>query len=160
MIWSECSLRVLWIIVEECNDRFVPHLSASIEEAHTIAVKPDIVASKDPDCRLILIANRQACVQPVIDIRGPDKVTVSPEVFASSKLCLQVLPLKRSLDINFDVREVGIHHGGDVVCRIAESDLSILSTLVDGIENAGHGIAAVGGLLNIADIRSRRQCRC
>lgn len=58
-----------WIVIEERNNRLIPNLTTSIERANSTNMKPDIITTKDPYRRLILVANRKACIQPVIDVR-------------------------------------------------------------------------------------------
>ena len=55
---------VPWVVVEECDDRFVPNLSTAIECAKTTSMKPDIIASKDPNRRLVLVADRETGIVP------------------------------------------------------------------------------------------------
>lgn len=49
----------------------IPSVAITIERAHAVAIDPDIITSEDKRSRLVLIADIQRVVQPVLNVSTP-----------------------------------------------------------------------------------------
>jgi len=54
-----------------CANPLVPVISVTIERPNTMTIHANVVATQNKCCRLVLVAIREGCLQPILDIGAP-----------------------------------------------------------------------------------------
>lgn len=123
-------------LVRLLADERIPHISISIQRAHSAATHPHILAAKHKRRRLVLVADRQGVVEPVLNIGAPLYIHICvsnrPVSVFSGILEKQAARVKSSaphqksaINLNIDVLQPGhAHHCVDIVRRIGREDNS------------------------------------
>lgn len=117
--------------IDEC----VPGLTTSVESAISMTIPVDIISAKQPGTRLVLVADWKTVVEPVRDVRVPEKETVQ-------------------VDINV-LKAGGVHDTVDVVCLVSKDDFSprrafVVAASFKGFRDGGSGVTTVWAWLNDA----------
>lgn len=109
------------------TNKGIPHISIPIQLPATITLDPHILPTQHKRSRLILVANRQRIIQPVLHVRTPEQRGTF-------------------LEGNVHVLQPGdVHHGVDVVgCVGREDDRAVGAAFAEGGEDGGSIVGGVG----------------
>lgn len=58
-------------VVVGAVDVVIPHLSVAIQSSNAMAIPPDALSTEQPGAALVLVANGEGVVEPVLDVLVP-----------------------------------------------------------------------------------------
>lgn len=99
----------------------VPDLAVAVESSMSVAVEVEVLAAEMPGCGLVLEADGHGVCEPIWNVCVPEH--------GASELYGNVLESRR------------VHFGTNVVSRILEDNVSVLSTVVKCLDDGGRIIA-------------------
>lgn len=99
----------------------VPDLAVAVESSMSVAVEVEVLAAEMPGCGLVLEADGHGIREPILNVCVPEH--------SASELYGNVLESRR------------VHFGTNVVSRVLEDNVSVLSTVVKCLDDGGSIIA-------------------
>lgn len=67
LMWSSRVVRSVWLF----SNPFVPVVSVAIKRAFSVAIDLQIISAENEGCRLVLVADREGVIEPVLDVCAP-----------------------------------------------------------------------------------------
>lgn len=116
------------LLVVGSIDEGIPSLSRSIKSGVSMTIPIDVLSTKQPSTRLVLVTHRKRVVEPVRNVSVPEQKTIQ---------------------INIDILQASsVHDTMDVVGFVAEDDLSsrralIVTASLEGFNDGWSRVTAI-----------------